>query len=105
IWPALDGTFKRMHNPALPIRVAREYEGKFRVELDCPGVKVLGLLQRLKAFERSANKIVRLDKSEVGVAVLRGFAFDARFLRRRQLGLERIADILGEIGLNGENVS
>ena len=47
---------------------------------------------------------MRLDKSEVGLAVFRRLAFHSRFFRGRKFGLERIADFLGKISLDGKHI-
>ena len=53
---------------------------------------------------KRAGKIVRLDKSEVGLAIFRWLAFDLRFFAGRQFRPQLSRDFLCEIGLDCKNV-
>ena len=77
LFPALRCPVERVKDPAFQLRVPREGEREFRVELDGPLVKLLALFQFVE-FLKSAGKIVRLDKSQIGFAILGGFALYSR---------------------------
>ena len=65
-------------DPTFQLRVPRESERKFRIELDGPRIKLLALLQFPDILNPGHKKIVRLDKSEIGFAVFRRLAFHLR---------------------------
>ena len=75
---AFGGAFKNMDDPAFQLRVARNGEREHRIELDGPRVKLLALFELLK-FLHPVLKIVRMDKSKIGLSVFRRLAFDSGF--------------------------
>src|ERR1700726_846079 len=83
----LPSRIKGVADPAFQLRVARERERKFRVELDGPRVKLLALFQFLDVLHPGHKKIVRLDKREIGFAILRRLALDPRLFTRRKFRL------------------
>src|SRR4029077_11299059 len=96
-------SFESMDDPAFQLRIARDGESKRWIALNGSLVKLLPFFEFLQVLHR-VLKIVRLDKSEIGLAVFRGLAFESRFFRGRKLGLERVGDFLREIGLNGKHI-
>src|SRR2546428_13453410 len=78
---ALGRSVERVQDPAFQLRVPREGEREFRVELDCAIVELLALLEFVEIL-KSAGKIVRLDKSEIGLAIFCRLAFELCFLAR-----------------------
>src|SRR6266571_8656597 len=88
--------------PTFQLRVARKRERKFRIELDCARIKLLALFEFPEVLN-GVLEIMRLDKSEIGFAILGGLAFDLRPFTRRKSCLQRFRDFLREIGLNCEN--
>ena len=95
---------ERVHDPTFQLRVARDREGEVWVQFDSALIKLLALFQFFEVL-KSARKIMRLDKGQIGLPVFSGLALYLRFFPGRELGLERIADFLGEIGLNREDIS
>src|SRR5207237_3112725 len=100
---ALAGALESMDDPTFQLGIARNSERKFRIELDGPRIKAFTLLE-FPEILNGVLEIMRLDKSEIGLAVLRWAAFHSRFFYRRKLRLERFRDFLGEIGLNRKDV-
>ena len=47
---------------------------------------------------------MRLDKSQIGLAVFRGLLFHLRFFAWRQFCPQLIRDLLSKIGLNREHI-
>src|SRR4029077_14330457 len=92
-----------MNDPAFQLRIARDGESKHWIELNGSLVTLLALFEFLQVLHR-VLKIVRLYKSEIGLAVFRGLSFDSRFFRGRKFGLERVGDFLSESGLNRKHV-
>src|ERR1700757_4179197 len=93
---ALGRSLEKMNDPAFQQRIACDGKRKRWVELNGSLVKLLALFELLKVLHR-VGKIVRLDKSEVSLAVFGRLAFDSRPFRGRKFGLECVADFLGEI--------
>src|SRR5882724_306298 len=100
---AIGAGVETMHDPTFQLGVARDSERKFRIELDGPRIKLLALLEFPEVLN-GVLEIMRLDKSEIGLAVLRWPAFHSRFFYRRKLRLERFRNFLSEVGLNRKHV-
>jgi hypothetical protein len=49
-------------------------------------------------------EIMCLHKGEIGLAILRRFAFYERFFRVRQFRLERVCNFVREIALDSKNI-
>src|SRR6266699_5045564 len=62
---------KGVKYPTFQLRVARKRERKFRIELDCARIKLLALFEFPEVLN-SVLEIVRLDKGEIGFAILGG---------------------------------
>ncbi len=102
---ALGSALESMDDPTFQLRIARNSEGKFRIELDGPRIKLFGLLQFLQILNALEKKCVGLQKREIGLAVLGWLALHLRLFRRRKSCLQRARNFAGEIGLNRENIS
>ena len=92
-----------MHYPAFQLRVARDREGEVWIQFDSALIKLLALFQFFEVL-KSARKIMRLDKGQRPPRFQWACALFAIF-PGRELGLERMSDFLGEIGLNSEDIS
>ena len=92
-----------MDDPAFQQRIACDGKGKRWIELNGPRVELFALFEFLKLLHR-VGKIVRLNKSEVSLTVFCRLAFHSRLFRGRKFRLERIADFLGEVSLDGKDI-
>src|SRR5437868_14680376 len=92
-----------MQDPAFQLRVARNGESKVWVQLNGALVELPALFQLVQIL-KSGGEIMCLDKSEIGLAVIRRLAFHSRLFRGRQFGLERVGDFLGEVGLDRDHI-
>src|SRR4029077_1258589 len=95
--------FERMQNPAFQLRIARNGESKVWIEFDGALVKLLTLFQLFEVL-KGTGKVVGLDEGEIGLAVFGGLVFHLRFFAWRQLCPQLSRDLLGEIGLNREDI-
>src|SRR6266849_427668 len=73
--------------PTFQLRVARKRERKFRIELDCARIKLLALFEFPEVLN-GVLEIMRLDKSEIGFAILGGRSIILKTITRRQFCLQ-----------------
>ena len=69
---------ERVHDPTFQFRVARDRESEVWIQFDSALIKLLALFQFFEVL-KSARKIMRLDKGQIGLPVFSGLALHLRF--------------------------
>lgn len=93
-----------MVNPALQPGKLRMGQGKGSVELDCAFEEPFRPQHVVHQFVRPLDVFARLHVKQISLPVLRGFAFDLRFLVGRKFRFQDRGDFIRQLTLDREDI-